>query len=128
MTAIRRILCPLDFSIFSRHALEQAIAVAREFGAGISALHVLALSPVVETVPAGAHMGTDPLSLSAARRAALTAQLHDFTSEVDARGVQLRGTAACLDRRPPPDTPMRTMASHPRGDKESNVPGFPRAG
>src|SRR4249919_3594507 len=51
MTAIRRILCPLDFSRFSRHALEQAVALAREFGAEISALHVFTLAPVMEVVP-----------------------------------------------------------------------------
>ena len=89
MPAIRRILCPLDFSAFSRHALEQGVALAREFGAEISALHVFALSPVVQTVPAGAYLGIDPLSLSASQRAALTAELREFTYEVDARGVVL---------------------------------------
>ena len=87
MPAIRRILCPLDFSLFSRHALEQAIALAREFGAEISARHVFALAPVVEAVPAAALAGIDPLSLSAPRRAALTAELREFTYEVDAGGI-----------------------------------------
>jgi nucleotide-binding universal stress UspA family protein len=87
MPAIRRILCPLDFSLFSRHALEQSVALARECGAEISAVHVFALAPIVETVPPGARMGIDPLCLSASRRAALVAELREFTYEVDAGGV-----------------------------------------
>jgi len=87
MPAIRRILCPLDFSLFSRHALEQGVALARQFGAEISALHVFALAPVVETVPAGAGMAIDPLCLSDSRRAALAAELREFTHAIDAGGV-----------------------------------------
>ena len=100
MPAIRRILCPLDFSAFSRHALEQSVALAREFGAEISAFHVFALSPAVQTVPAGGHMGIDPLSLSASRRAALTAEIREFTYEVDAGGV---GMHAEVDEGDPVD-------------------------
>ena len=41
MVDIRRILCPLDFSDTSRHALEHAVAMARWFESDITALHVL---------------------------------------------------------------------------------------
>jgi len=37
---IRRILCPIDFSDASTHAVEQAVALARWYGARITALHV----------------------------------------------------------------------------------------
>ena len=40
MLQIRRILCPVDFSDASRHALTHAVTVAQWFGAGITALHV----------------------------------------------------------------------------------------
>jgi nucleotide-binding universal stress UspA family protein len=40
MIEIRRILCPIDFSDQSRHALAHAIAVARWYGAAITLLHV----------------------------------------------------------------------------------------
>jgi len=38
--AISRILCPIDFSDASAHAIEQAVALARWYGARITALHV----------------------------------------------------------------------------------------
>jgi nucleotide-binding universal stress UspA family protein len=110
MPAIRRILCPLDFSPFSRHALAQGVALAREFGAEISALHVFALSPVVQTVPAGGYMGIDPLSLSASRRAALTAELREFTYEVDAGGVVMH---AGVDEGDPVDVIVKAAADWP---------------
>jgi nucleotide-binding universal stress UspA family protein len=41
MTALKRILCPVDFSDFSRHALESAVAIARQQRAAITAIHVI---------------------------------------------------------------------------------------
>ena len=40
MFAIRRILCPVDFSEESRRALEHAAAIARRWGAQLDVLHV----------------------------------------------------------------------------------------
>jgi nucleotide-binding universal stress UspA family protein len=42
-TVIRfeRILCPVDFSVHSRHALDHAVAIARRYGGAVTALHVL---------------------------------------------------------------------------------------
>jgi nucleotide-binding universal stress UspA family protein len=40
MAAIRRILCPVDFSRHSRHAIEQAMTIARESAAELAAMHV----------------------------------------------------------------------------------------
>jgi nucleotide-binding universal stress UspA family protein len=94
MTTIRRILCPLDFSRFSRHALEQAVALAREFGAEIAALHVFAVAPVAETVSAGAPTALEPVRLAASQRAALAAELRDFAYEVEADGVAVATTIA----------------------------------
>jgi nucleotide-binding universal stress UspA family protein len=37
---VKRILCPLDFSDASTHALEQAARLARWYGAGLTVLHV----------------------------------------------------------------------------------------
>jgi nucleotide-binding universal stress UspA family protein len=50
--AIDRILCPVDFSDFSRHALEYAVAMAKHYDARVTVLHVYANVPVVNTVPA----------------------------------------------------------------------------
>jgi universal stress protein A len=40
MTSIKRILCPVDFSEVSRHAVDHAVAIARWYKASITALHV----------------------------------------------------------------------------------------
>jgi nucleotide-binding universal stress UspA family protein len=49
MLRITKILCPVDFSEFSRHAFDRAVGVARCYDAKISVLHVL---PVHSAVPA----------------------------------------------------------------------------
>ena len=41
MLAITRILCPVDFSDFSRHALDHAVALARQQQAHVTALYVV---------------------------------------------------------------------------------------
>ena len=41
MTPIARILCPLDLSDCSRHALGYAVAIAKRYGATISSLFVV---------------------------------------------------------------------------------------
>jgi nucleotide-binding universal stress UspA family protein len=41
MTTIRRILCPVDFSDFSRHALDHAVALARHHDAALTVLYVV---------------------------------------------------------------------------------------
>lgn len=53
MVTIRRILCPVDFSEASRHALGRALAVARAYHANITVLHVLPLPSAVPAVPYG---------------------------------------------------------------------------
>jgi nucleotide-binding universal stress UspA family protein len=49
MAPITRILCPVDFSEASQHAIEHAIVIARWYGASITALHVY--NPVFTPVP-----------------------------------------------------------------------------
>jgi nucleotide-binding universal stress UspA family protein len=41
MVKIKRVLCPVDFSETSRHALEHAVAVARWYDSEVFALHVM---------------------------------------------------------------------------------------
>lgn len=62
MIEMKRILCPIDFSDGSRRALDHAFALARWYGASITALHVSALptvpyaaGPVVLEPVVGAH-------------------------------------------------------------------------
>jgi len=47
MIEIRRILCPIDFSDFSRRAFDHAVAIAKWYGSTIRVLHVSAIAPVV---------------------------------------------------------------------------------
>lgn len=51
MAEINRILCPIDFSETSRHALEHACAFARWYRARVTVLHVLNV-PLPPTMPA----------------------------------------------------------------------------
>jgi hypothetical protein len=53
MIQIRRILCPTDFSDFSRRALEHAVALARWYDADLTLLHVLPFVPSTATFPPG---------------------------------------------------------------------------
>ncbi|MBA3884868.1 MAG: universal stress protein [Acidobacteria bacterium] len=44
MIAIQRTLCPIDFSEFSKPAVEQAVALARWYEARVDLLHVAAIN------------------------------------------------------------------------------------
>jgi nucleotide-binding universal stress UspA family protein len=57
VTDVRRILCPIDFSDVSRHALAHAAALARAHGAELTVLHVAPVMPVGTAFP--------PLAVSA---------------------------------------------------------------
>jgi nucleotide-binding universal stress UspA family protein len=48
MIEIRRVLCPIDFSECSRHAVHHAIAVARWYGSSLTLLHVVANLPTMD--------------------------------------------------------------------------------
>lgn len=87
MLSITRILCPVDFSEFSRHALEHAVAIARHHHAAVTALNVFALAPVAETVPAGSPITIEPARIPPEKRAELRHELRAFASAVDAAHV-----------------------------------------
>jgi nucleotide-binding universal stress UspA family protein len=110
MINIRRILCPVDFSRFSHHAYEQAVAMAREFGAELVALHASTVAPVTALVPVGAPLALEPARLTREERGAVTAQLHDFTDEVDATGLVTRNQ---LVEQTPVDAILRTADEWP---------------
>lgn len=54
MIEIRRILCPIDFSDFSRRALDHAVAIADWYESTITLLHVSAIAQVVAYAPGSA--------------------------------------------------------------------------
>jgi nucleotide-binding universal stress UspA family protein len=80
MIEITRILCPIDFSEYSRHAFDCAIAVARWYGSRITALHVYPHWPPVDVIPAPG-IQTQAMVLGDADRAALTDRLREFVEQ-----------------------------------------------
>lgn len=48
MITITHILCPVDFSSYSRHALAHAVALARWYGARVTVLHVFQVPTAVD--------------------------------------------------------------------------------
>ena len=48
MIEIRRVLCPIDFSECSRHAVHHALALARWYGSSLTVLHVVANLPTMD--------------------------------------------------------------------------------
>jgi nucleotide-binding universal stress UspA family protein len=85
---ITRILCPVDFSEFSQHALARAIAIAKARGASVKTLHVVPLpSPVF---PAYTEiMPTMPTMLEPSEREGLTHALDLFVAQQDAKNVAI---------------------------------------
>jgi nucleotide-binding universal stress UspA family protein len=88
MPDITRIICPIDFSESSRHAIEHAAALARWYDAPIIALHVRAAQrtpvPAFELVGAG-DRGDDESELTSLRDATA-----DFVAAAGPWGVKVR--------------------------------------
>lgn len=110
MITIRRILCPVDFSRFSHHAYEQAVELAREFGAEITVLHACAVAPVTSLAPVGAPLALEPARLTGETRRAVMAELREFTDEVDAGGLSVKTT---INEHAPVEAIIGTATSWP---------------
>ncbi len=54
MIEIRRILCPIDFSDFSRRAVNHAVAIATWYESTVTLFHIVPVDPVVTDMPDGA--------------------------------------------------------------------------
>ena len=52
MIEIKNVLCPIDLSEVSRHAMDHAVAIARWYEARLTALYVV--PPVTSLLPPGA--------------------------------------------------------------------------
>jgi len=85
MIEIRRILCPTDFSDFSRRALEHAVAIARWYESTITVLHVFSTAPVAADAPgAPSH---EPIVLTRADRDQMLAEMQRFIEAEPAPGI-----------------------------------------
>ena len=79
MIEIQRILCPVDFSDYSRHALDHAAAIARWYTSTIALLHVQPIEPIYTFSPGGPLM--PPTMLTSEQAAALMGSLKEFAAE-----------------------------------------------
>ena len=87
MIAIRRILCPIDFSDYSRRALDHAVAIARWYESTVTALHVFSPAPVAAYVPDPGVF--QPIVLAAADRDQLLADINAFIESERTPGVAI---------------------------------------
>jgi len=79
MIDIRRILCPIDFSDFSRRALDHAIAIAQWYESTVTALYVFTPAPVAAY--ATGPIALEPLGLTAEDRRQMLADARHFVDE-----------------------------------------------
>jgi nucleotide-binding universal stress UspA family protein len=78
---IRHVLCAIDFSEISRHALDYAIVMARWYGARVSVLHVHQLSPPVYGAPYVGPEALEPIVLAEVERRELAHRLDAYVAE-----------------------------------------------
>jgi nucleotide-binding universal stress UspA family protein len=81
MIEIEQILCPTDFSDFSRRALDHAVALARWYGASITALHVI--PPIPSLLPLTPTYG-NPIVFTPEDVAQFERHVVDFAKESNA--------------------------------------------
>jgi nucleotide-binding universal stress UspA family protein len=118
---IKNILCPVDFSEFSRHAIDHAVTIARWYGARVTALHVL--PPLAAGMPA-TDAGLPPFVFTPNDLRQFQAELASFVSEnrgdarVDSKVVEgsLTGEIVRLARELPAD--LIVMGTHGRSGFE----------
>ena len=87
MVEIRRILCPVDFSDYSRRALDHAIAIARWYESTVTALHVFSAAPVAAWGPGPVIF--QPIVLTAVDREQLLTDTKGFIEAESAPGVAI---------------------------------------
>jgi nucleotide-binding universal stress UspA family protein len=89
MINITHVLCPVDFSEFSRHAFDRAVAVASSFGADVTVLHVLPVTSAVLALPYGPE-GPGPFGFEAVDRDRTLAELPRFLLPEHSADVRVR--------------------------------------
>jgi len=87
MVEIRRILCPIDFSDFSRRALDHALGIARWYRSTVTALHVFSAAPVATFGPGPVVF--EPIVLTAGDREQLLADTKAFIAAESAPGIAI---------------------------------------
>jgi len=80
MIDVTRILCPIDFSDYSRHVFASACAAAKWYSAPVTVLHVVTLWPAFEVVPS-LGVVSPPVSPPDVDRTSLQALLEAFIAQ-----------------------------------------------
>src|SRR5687768_4215438 len=93
MVHLKHILCPVDFSDFSRHAFDRAVGIARSYGADLTVLHVLPVPSAVPALPYGPE-GPGPFGFEAVDRARALAELPRFLAAGPSMGITVHYLAA----------------------------------
>ncbi len=88
MLEIRNILCPIDFSDYSRRALDQAVVLARRYESSVTVLHVFPTVPHATNAPGTA--GFDTTILTPADHDELLAEMKGFVDAAPGLSLQLR--------------------------------------
>ena len=82
MLNVRHVVCPIDFSEYSARALAHAVALARWYGARLTALHVWANIPAFEVIPTIKRFDGPAVSLEEAEGVTIAGQLRAFSARV----------------------------------------------
>jgi nucleotide-binding universal stress UspA family protein len=108
MIPITRLLCPIDFSDASRHALEHAVVLAQWYDAAIIGVHVFnpAYAPVgaIDLPDDGGTVFANP---AASRR--LQGQMAEAVAPARATGVPVE---TCIEEGPPAQQILSGVARH----------------
>jgi nucleotide-binding universal stress UspA family protein len=128
MIAIRRILCPIDFSDFSRRALDHAVAVARWYESTVTVLHVFSPMPVAAFGPGP--VSFEPIVLTAADREQLFADTKEFAAAEGAPGIAIEAvlregntSVEILEQATSMDADLLVIGTHGRSGFERLVLG-----
>jgi nucleotide-binding universal stress UspA family protein len=128
MIEIRRILCPIDFSDYSRRALDHAIAIARWYESTITVLHVFSIAPAVANASGTAVF--EPIVLTNVDREQLLGDVRRFAEAESApptavRAMVLEGNAAneILNHAAEMKADLLVMGTHGRSGFERLVLG-----
>ena len=78
MVRIQRILCPIDFSDFSRHAFDRALAIARSHDATVTALHVVPIAVATPVFPYVEPVSLGPFEMPPGERTTCLENLRRF--------------------------------------------------
>jgi nucleotide-binding universal stress UspA family protein len=78
MVRIQRILCPIDFSAFSRHAFDRALALAESHRARVTALNVVPIALATPILPYVEPASLGPFEMPSGERTRIIAAMRQF--------------------------------------------------